>query len=109
MSGCEVITAQWSGHWQLKLVALGSIPNNLDSFQFSILLFDDIPNLLSQARAIVVPTDDAEVKARLRELKEPICKTLRIPQSLTSGYIQVPTSGYSSSINFKNFQPKFYM
>lgn len=26
-----------------------------------------------KARAIVVPTDDAEVKARLRELKEPIC------------------------------------
>ena len=28
----------------------------------------------SQAKAIVVPTNDAELKARLREMGEPICE-----------------------------------
>lgn len=27
-----------------------------------------------QARTVIVPTNDAEVKARLRELEQPICK-----------------------------------
>ncbi len=29
---------------------------------------------LLQVNSIVVPTDDAAIKVRLRELKEPICK-----------------------------------
>lgn len=35
-----------------------------------------------QARSIVVPTDDAQVKARLREFGEPICEWQQVQLSL---------------------------
>ena len=35
-----------------------------------------------QARSIVVPTDDAQVKARLREFGEPICEWQQVLLSL---------------------------